>query len=135
MVNNSLVANSKHFYFDYKNGKYGFNTNPNRGADTFVPFKSGFSGSYNANMYIAPWDESSAQVFTIDVSNFKTLTINITSISNCYFLIRKDGVSQPRTTSTGIITYDVSDCNTVSILYYRYGGSGYPLVDYTYTVS
>ena len=41
-VNNSLTANSKHFYFDYKNGKYGYNTNPNRGADTFVPFKSGY---------------------------------------------------------------------------------------------
>lgn len=40
-VNNSLIANSKHFYFDYKNGKYGYNTNPNRGADTFVPFKNG----------------------------------------------------------------------------------------------
>lgn len=40
-VNNSLKANSKHFYFDYKNGKYGFNTDPNRGADTFAPFKSG----------------------------------------------------------------------------------------------
>ena len=40
-LNNSLVANSKHFYFDYKNGKYGYNTNPNRGADTFVPFNNG----------------------------------------------------------------------------------------------
>ena len=40
-VNNSLIANSKHFYFDYKNGKYGYNTDPNRGADTFVPFSSG----------------------------------------------------------------------------------------------
>ena len=39
-VNNSLIANSKHFYFDYKDGKYGYNTNPNRGADTFVPFSS-----------------------------------------------------------------------------------------------
>ena len=40
-VNNSLVANSNHFYFDYKDGKYGYNTNPNRGADTFVPFSNG----------------------------------------------------------------------------------------------
>lgn len=39
-VNNSLIANSKHFYFDYQNGKYGYNTNPNRGADTFFPFSS-----------------------------------------------------------------------------------------------
>ena len=36
-----MVANNKHFYFDYKNGKYGYNTNPNRGADTFVPFNNG----------------------------------------------------------------------------------------------
>ena len=32
------MANSNQFYFDYQDGKYGFNTNPNRGADTFVPF-------------------------------------------------------------------------------------------------
>lgn len=37
-VNNSLIANSNHFYFDYKDGKYGYNTSPNRGADTFFPF-------------------------------------------------------------------------------------------------
>ena len=37
-LNSSLVANSNHFYFDYKNGKYGYNTSPNRGADTFFPF-------------------------------------------------------------------------------------------------
>lgn len=35
-----MVANSNHFYFDYKNGKYGFNTDSSRGADTFVPFSS-----------------------------------------------------------------------------------------------
>ena len=34
------MANNKHFYFDYKNGKYGYNTNPNRGADTFFPFNN-----------------------------------------------------------------------------------------------
>lgn len=26
--------------FDYQNGKYGYNTNPNRGADTFHPFSA-----------------------------------------------------------------------------------------------
>lgn len=34
-----LKANNTEFYFDYKNGKYGFNTDANRGADTFHPFK------------------------------------------------------------------------------------------------
>jgi hypothetical protein len=28
------------FIYDYQDGKHGFNTNPDRGADTFHPFKS-----------------------------------------------------------------------------------------------
>ena len=40
-VNSSLTANNNKFYFDYQDGKYGFNTDPNRGADTFSPFSSG----------------------------------------------------------------------------------------------
>ena len=44
-----MVANSNHFYFDYKDGKYGYNTNPNRGADTFNPFNSGFDFDFNNN--------------------------------------------------------------------------------------
>lgn len=33
-----LSANGNKFYFDYQNGKYGYNTDPERGADTFRPF-------------------------------------------------------------------------------------------------
>lgn len=33
-----MTANGTNFIFDYQNGKYGYNTNPNRGADTFYPF-------------------------------------------------------------------------------------------------
>ena len=40
-VNNSLVAtDGQKLYFDSKDGKYGYNTDPNRGADTFVPFRN-----------------------------------------------------------------------------------------------
>lgn len=39
-----LTANDEHFYFDYKDGQYGYNTDSERGADTFHPFSSG--GSY-----------------------------------------------------------------------------------------
>lgn len=35
-----LTANNKEFYFDYKNGKYGYNTSADRGADTFHFFSS-----------------------------------------------------------------------------------------------
>lgn len=38
-INGDLSANSKHFYFDYQNGKYGYNTDPSRGAGTFSPFR------------------------------------------------------------------------------------------------
>lgn len=37
-LNSELTANSKKFYFDYQNSKYGYNTSSNRDASTFVPF-------------------------------------------------------------------------------------------------
>lgn len=43
MINLYLSINDTKFYFDYQNGKYGFNTDPNRGADTFVPFSENIS--------------------------------------------------------------------------------------------
>lgn len=46
LCNDSLTANSNQFYFDYQDGKYGYNTDPNRGADTFNPFSSGFNTSH-----------------------------------------------------------------------------------------
>lgn len=39
-LNSDLTANSKHFYFDYQNGKFGYNESSSRGADTFHPFSS-----------------------------------------------------------------------------------------------
>ena len=39
-LNNQLTTNGNQFYFDYKDGKYGYNTDPQRGADTFSPFKA-----------------------------------------------------------------------------------------------
>lgn len=40
-IDNQLTANSKPIYLDYHDGKYGYNTNPERGADTFNPFNNG----------------------------------------------------------------------------------------------
>lgn len=39
-VQGQLQVNSNTFYFDYQDGKWGFNTSSNRGADTFHPFNS-----------------------------------------------------------------------------------------------
>ena len=38
---NHLNVGGTEFYFDYQDSKFGYNTNANRGADTFHPFKSG----------------------------------------------------------------------------------------------
>ena len=37
-LNSELTANGNKFYFDYQNGKYGYNTSSSRGSSTFVPF-------------------------------------------------------------------------------------------------
>ena len=63
-----MVANSNHFYFDYKDGKYGYNTNPNRGADTFVPFKSGISE------VVEVWSGQSNTTYTF-TDNYDTILV------------------------------------------------------------
>ena len=57
-----MIANSKHFYFDYKNGKYGYNTNPNRGADTFVPFS-------NAEQQTGSLTAHSGNIYSVECKN------------------------------------------------------------------
>ena len=37
-LNSELTANGNKFYFDYQNGKYGYNTSASRAAASFVPF-------------------------------------------------------------------------------------------------
>ena len=44
-TNGRLAANNVGFYFDYKDGEYGWNSSSARGADTFTPFKQGGSVS------------------------------------------------------------------------------------------
>ena len=39
-LNSSLTANGNQLCMDYHDGKYGVNTDPQRGADTFIPFHS-----------------------------------------------------------------------------------------------
>lgn len=39
-INSSLTANGSQLYMDYHDGKYGVNTDPQRGADTFIPFQN-----------------------------------------------------------------------------------------------
>lgn len=79
-----LTANGNKFYFDFKNGKYGYNTDPGRGADTFSPFReeiilgerlirSGLTATTTINM--ADYCEDISKV-TIDNFLFTITNIN-----------------------------------------------------------
>lgn len=72
MINSDLTANSNHFYFDYKNGKYGYNTDPNRGAGTFSPFKSGFDNLSIIDSHSYPYPNPTSINITIP-SNAKLI--------------------------------------------------------------
>ena len=62
-----MCANSNHFYFDYKDGKYGYNTDPNRGADTFNPFKSGFDSSIKLQLGTISFSDAKSHDYTYNV--------------------------------------------------------------------
>lgn len=96
-VNNSLVANSKHFYFDYKNGKYGYNTSPNRGADTFHPF-------------------SNSQVMTISPFTSLSKTIKLDFNPSYVVIFTTTGTGYPSIYNNGnILTTNDTVCKIVSI--------------------
>ena len=89
-LSDHLVVNGTPFYFDYHDGEFGYNTSELRGADTFVPFKSGgitipiIRPTYSFDMDIDVTDLSSltikefgstgnyihnAQLYVYDISN------------------------------------------------------------------
>lgn len=97
-LKNELTANSKQFYFDYKNGKYGFNTDPNRGADTFSPFKSGLD--IGTPQYAANVSGSTLQNWTFNTEKGKKYAIVMasyagtwSSISNCIKLLETNATT------------------------------------------
>ena len=99
-LNSELTANSVKFYFDYKNGKYGFNTSPNRGADTFVPFKQ--SHPY-------PWWSNSRSA---------SYTIQKTGLYYLFCCSAGGGRDDHGTTTTATISRSGSAILTASAYYY-----------------
>lgn len=79
---NSLTANAKHFYFDYKDGKYGYNTSELRGADTFTPFKSGLTLIKQEGNIAS--SQSMSQITYYDTISISSITMDLnTSFNNC----------------------------------------------------
>lgn len=78
LTDRTSFPNSEVFYPDYQDGKYGFNTDPNRGADTFNPFKSSANCTVTLKM---PWTSSMNKSGTITIT-IQIVNGVVTSVTN-----------------------------------------------------
>lgn len=123
------------FYFDYQNGKYGWNSSPSRGADTFHPFKQAatetkvITGKTTTDL---GEDNNYRYIDTTGVVNTNSGTYTASSrgvaldmgASNSYRYVNTNGVpnsnSGTYTFSSGSgETVDLGESNT-----YRYANAG-----------
>lgn len=82
-ITNQLSANNNKFYFDYQDGKYGYNTDPQRGADTFSPFrelKTVYLGKTGQNYDLTSYN--GWQDFTNDNFYFRVVSISMHASNN-----------------------------------------------------
>lgn len=82
-LQSNLVANNTNFIFDYKDGQYGYNTSPERGADTFFPFKKTVAYALST--------ELSAGTYNINVAEFleeNHIFINYENLTNNNFILQ-----------------------------------------------
>ena len=77
-LNNQLRANGTSIYMDYKNGRYGYNTSANRGADTFHPFSS-FAGRVVKNECDTNTEYETTHSYTASEAGYYLLYIYVTS--------------------------------------------------------
>jgi hypothetical protein len=135
-LSNDLVAQGTRFYFDTKNGKWGWNSSPSRGADTFhpfnqiqaisIPFVSTIGTSENANHLVRT---------TVDIREVARMTVE-NWYTNSYQYGRQratialsvDGVNfyniwdvTPTATSVPCGTWEVTNYNFVKFEANAYG--------------
>lgn len=79
-INSSLKANNNQIYMDYHDGKYGINTDPNRGADTFLPFNDIKLTGAKYKIYTTSSDN--ARNITVDVLKDGYVQFCCTPITN-----------------------------------------------------
>lgn len=79
-----LTANGNRLYMDYKNGKYGYNTSPTRGADTFFPFNRADHIRLNLYGYAYGWAAmygTDAEAHTTGSGTYKLSGVEIDHIT------------------------------------------------------
>ena len=128
---NELTANSNRIYMDYKDGKYGINTSANRGADTFIPFKSGYT--IPTLWARADGDNRACETeYTFDVSEYNYFKVqSIVSnygIGECIFYKDGTNIGGSSLINTQI---DVSSASTLKIHASGNVGDSFTTVTYT----
>lgn len=157
-IENSLIINGDRVYLDCQNGKYGVNTDPERGADTFTPFKSdeGDGGTESplnfkydiiptSNVYFQIGTKSTAGEFIYfpikDIKKIKKVVINnlalrytkylssMQVLSSCFFSIY--GKKNGQSTYSPIVTYSAVNNNySVSVSNSELDLDGWDSIDY-----
>lgn len=111
-----LSANGNRFYFDYKDGRYGYNIDPARGADTFSPFRG--------KIEISEWAyqiNGGSTSLVINTANNRTLSIGQQSGLGTITVLGKSD-SETVIEKGDDNNYDISSYNQIIV---RISHSGY----------
>lgn len=131
----SAGSSGTDFYFDYKNGKYGWNSSPARGADTFHPFKQPVTLTKAISSKTTTdlgEDHTYRYIDTTGVVNTNSGTYTASSrgasldmgASNSYRYVNTNGVPN---TNSGTYTFSSGSGGTVDLgesNTYRYANAG-----------
>ena len=135
-INGQLVANENIMYMDYHDGKYGVNTSPTRGADTFIPFNDGKVYVHSGGSSVTFTSPVSGQIYCYltsvaneiawygeaSVSITNNLSINGTVVCNCSGS-SGDGSRHAGVRKTNSYSGVVNEGDTITIT--RGGGGNY----------
>jgi hypothetical protein len=143
-INGQLVANENTMYMDYHDGKYGVNTSPTRGADTFIPFNDGKVYVHSGGSSVTFTSPVSGQIYCYltsvaneiawygeaSVSITNNLSINGTVVCNCSGS-NGDGSRHAGVRKTNSYSGTVNEGDTITI---TRGGNGNYGNDGTHTI-
>ena len=115
-----VASNGQKLYFDSKDGKYGYNTDPSRGADTFFPFSSGVDGiTYYARAAMSDNGTTGGTVsIVLPVGNYLIAAMGALRYSGVQDArISFDGVANVTQKGDGLFTYEVTTQGTFTASY------------------
>lgn len=135
-LNGQLIYGGTKFYFDYKNGKWGWNSSAGRGADTFHPFSRIQQIRVADVITTGTSENANSQVYCdVDVSEVDTLSVD-SWYTNSYQYGRQpagiyassDGVNWPalwQTQEPSAASVPIGTFNVAAYTYVRFNAETY----------